>query len=87
VFNEEEHVQLRYDVGGTCIPKWVPPLLWQRRNSPRLGHATNSPRSAVVGLALLAMLVIPIPWLVRYYANWIISQISVTHPDSNASVA
>jgi hypothetical protein len=41
----------------------------------------------IFGLALLAMLVIPIPWLIRYYANWIISQISVTQPSSNTLAA
>lgn len=34
---------------------------------------------------LLCMLVIPIPWMVQWYANWMISQIVVVAPGSTAT--
>jgi hypothetical protein len=39
------------------------------------------------GFVLLGILVIPIPWLMRWYASWLISQISVAQPSGNASAA
>lgn len=37
------------------------------------------------GIVLLSMLVIPIPWLIRWYTNWIISRMSVAQPSGNVS--
>lgn len=34
---------------------------------------------------LLCMLVIPIPWMIQWYANWMISQIVVVAPGSTAA--
>lgn len=36
---------------------------------------------------LASMLVIPIPWMIRWYADWMISQISVIQPGAAAATA
>jgi hypothetical protein len=62
-FNEEEHVQLHYGVGATCIPTGVRRHLWQRCNSHC--RSLNAPQICRVAAAIAGKSDLMLLWVTR----------------------
>jgi uncharacterized iron-regulated membrane protein len=62
-------------------------MQWMCRNtSGTVGFTFNATGLAILGrvclLLLMFVLIIPIPWAMRWYANWFASQFSVVAPNA-----